>query len=135
MKNFSANGVNKPASWKRIVSTELYSSTKDRSRENERKMWPVRTGTLQPAECRYGQIISLGKQAAQSYGGNVSADRRCSEQCIFSKIFKMYLKLLFYNFSRLFQNFRKTISRFSDNFSRVFPKIDTKISRSFHQNV
>ncbi len=37
-------------------------------------MWPVRTA----AECRYRQIISLGKPAAQCYGGNVSADPLCS---------------------------------------------------------
>ncbi len=42
-------------------------------------MWPVRTGTLQPAECRYRQIISPRKPAAQCFGGNVSADLLCSE--------------------------------------------------------
>ncbi len=49
----------------------------------------------------------------------------------FPKIFKMFLKLLFYNFSRLFQNFLKIISCFSDNFSQVFPKIDAEMSRKF----
>ncbi len=50
---------------------------------------------------------------------------------IFSKIFKMFLKLSFYNFSRLFQNFLKIISCFSDNFSQIFPKIDTEMLRNF----
>ncbi len=54
---------------------------------------------------------------------------------IFPKIFKMFLKLLFYNFSRLFQNFLKIISRFPDNFSQVFPKIDTKISFRMSKNL
>ncbi len=46
----------------------------------------------------------------------------------FSQKFSKYtLKLLFYNFSKLFQIFLKIISHFSDNFSQVFPKIDTKI--------
>ncbi len=79
MKNSSTNRVNKPASWKRIVSAKLYLSTKNRTRENEAKTRPVRTGTLQPAKCRYGQIISLGKPAAQCYGGNISVDPLCSE--------------------------------------------------------
>ncbi len=50
---------------------------------------------------------------------------------IFPKIFKMFLKLLFYNFSRLFQNFLLIISCFSDNFSQVLPKIDVETSRNF----
>ncbi len=53
--------------------------TKKRTRENGAKMRLVRTGALQPAECRYRQIISPGKPAAQCYGGNVSADPLCSE--------------------------------------------------------
>ncbi len=53
----------------------MYPPSKKRTRENGTKMWPVRTGTLQ--RCR--QIISLGKPAAQCYGGNVSADPLCSE--------------------------------------------------------
>ncbi len=50
---------------------------------------------------------------------------------IFPKIFKMFLKLLFYDFSWFFQNFLKIISRFSDNFSQIFPKIDAKLSQNF----
>ncbi len=53
------------------------------------------------------------------------------DEHIFPKIFKIFLKLLFYNFSRLFQNFLIIISCFSDNFSQVFPKIDAKMSRNF----
>ncbi len=61
------------------LCTKIYPPTKKRTREKRAKMRPVRTGTLQPAECRYRQIISLGKPAAQYYGGNVSADPLCLE--------------------------------------------------------
>ncbi len=61
------------------LGTEMYPPTKNRTRKNGEKLRPVRTGTLQPAECRYRQIISLGKLAAQCYGGNVFADPLCSE--------------------------------------------------------
>ncbi len=47
------------------LGTEIYPPTKKRTRKNGAKMRPVRTGTLQPAECRYRKIISPGKPAAQ----------------------------------------------------------------------
>ncbi len=64
------------------LGTEMHPPTKKRTRENGAKMRLVRTGTLQPAECSYRQIISLGKPTAQCYGRNVSANPLCSEALI-----------------------------------------------------
>ncbi len=43
------------------LGTELHSLTKNKTRKNGAKVRSIRTGTLQPAECRYRQIIAPRK--------------------------------------------------------------------------
>ncbi len=77
--NYTADGEKGTRRQYSGLGTEMYPPTEKRTHENGAKIRPVRTGTLQLAECHYRQIISLGKPAAQCYGGNVSADPLCSE--------------------------------------------------------
>ncbi len=69
------------------LGTEMYPPTKKRTREKGAKMRLGRTGTLQPAECRSRQIISLENwphnAMAETFSRIHYVRRRCSEQASF----------------------------------------------------